>query len=116
MSYRSLGPIAAVGGLVLCIGMGSIAVGATTGIQNAHDRHGCRHGSRYIHGKCRQVKMKRSSQTTGHRTENDGMTKAGEFKGDLRKLPTTPQPTVDMPPVREPGGEPKVLPTPKKTP
>jgi hypothetical protein len=40
------------------------------------------------------------------------MTRAGEFDGDLRRLPKTKQPDRDAPPVRESDGKPIAIPTP----
>ena len=42
------------------------------------------------------------------------MTKAGEFKGDLRDLPKTPPKQTGTAPVRQPNIKPRTAPTPNK--
>lgn len=74
-------------------------------------------------GKCKTIKRKTTpiresykKRPAGGSSTGGAIRKAGEFNGDLRNLPKTPQKPQATAPVRESGDKPKVLPTPVKTP
>lgn len=82
-------------------------------------RRRCRRTS--PHGRCIKQKagqkriINKKGSTVGP-VKDGGMKKAGEFNGDLRTLPKSPQKPQATAPVRESGDKPRVAPTPAKTP